>query len=97
MSNNVLRDFSIFGNIGVKTLLINNNKLKSLPNNFSDMCPALTSLFLAKNVFESFPAEILECKNVVKLDLSQNKLVSLPSDQVKNLDFDQVLFNSYLH
>jgi Leucine-rich repeat (LRR) protein len=76
MSNNFLRDFSVTGSVTVKSLCLNNNKLKSLPDTFSALFPKISRIYLSKNIFETFPIELLTCKNLLKID-SQNKIATL--------------------
>ena len=68
------------------SLKLSNNKLTSLPTNFSHF-RQLRSLNLSSNGFVEFPDHICSLKSLVDLDISFNKLSSLPKiSELKTLE-----------
>lgn len=63
--------------MGLGSLKLANNKLSTLPANFSHF-RQLRSLNLSSNNFTTFPEHICALKSLVDLDISFNKLSSLP-------------------
>ena len=72
--------------VALVSLKLSNNKLSSLPANFSHF-RQLRSLNLSSNNFTEFPEHICGLKSLVDLDISFNKLSSLPKiSQLKTLE-----------
>ncbi len=64
----------------VKDLNLNFNKLKSLPDQFSQLGRLKILNAGGVNEFSSFPRVILKLENLVHLDLSGNRLRHIPTD-----------------
>ncbi|THU95490.1 hypothetical protein K435DRAFT_666300 [Dendrothele bispora CBS 962.96] len=72
---------------GLKTLLLQNNRLQKLPWHFPRL-RSLVSLNLSSNKFETIPVVVCELENLRDLDVSFNLLYELPRDigRLENLE-----------
>ncbi|XP_065841536.1 leucine-rich repeat serine/threonine-protein kinase 2-like [Oscarella lobularis] len=55
-------------------LNLSDNKLQSIPQNLSQALPVLRVLNLKANLFDRFPGQLLFCKNLLSINLSENHI-----------------------
>jgi hypothetical protein len=72
-------DDRVFGLAQLKTLILDNNKLSSLPDVPRVLCVALAALALEHNALSTLPACLAQCSNLRRVTLQGNAFGKLPS------------------
>ena len=80
LANNQIEDIGegVCTLVHLSRLLLRNNKLTSLPDNFGDMV-SLTELDASFNSIETIPASVGNLENLLRLNVESNKITATPS------------------
>jgi internalin A len=77
LGKNQIKNISVNNLIGIQTLALNDNQLKYLPDEISQL-QDLQELYLNNNEIQSLPEDINQNKSIKKFFASRNKLISIP-------------------